>query len=827
MVLAFVLNCSPLAWALERANPEEIGLSSEKLNNLTVYLQQEVESGRMAGAVGIVVRHGRIGYLESVGYHDLESRKEMENDSLFRIASMTKAITAAAVMSLVDEGRLKLDDPVSKYLPEFESLRVIKDLEGEGLETVAAETPITIHQLMAHVSGVHYGWFGPEKIDTQYRESNLSEVFVPINETMRERVARIAANPLKHQPGTAWEYGFSSDILGCVVEEISGLRLDQFLYERIFRPLRMGDSHFKVPEEKQQRLASLYTIDEVETLVKVGAEPITNAFLTFTEDFCYRGNGAFLSGGGGMVSSTMDYARFLQMLLNGGTFEGARILNPESVGIMTENQIGNLRIPFERHGDGYGYGFGVLTQRGKDKDVASVGTFSWGGIFNTYYWVDPQEEMIGILMTQVFPFFHLNLREAFKRLAYEAIDDSGFSKRTWYEKGIENGNPFFNGRQLRVNAPEVSVHERFAIRSEPRSSGLARILIEEDLRDIRRADLYCEVWGGHPGTANKRVSVNGRNQLSFPRVGCEEKNCTHLYPAFNLRPIDLVNGYNSLQFACDSGSTFWGHYIVDNVCLQIGLPDDHAVLTESGLEDFNVVLQVTPKPGRELIELRLKGTSNALKQVDKVVYQARYYGYDENGNRRESDWHGMTKGREFYGMIGESEKRPFLVNWETRMLPAQPEIQFRAFLTFKTDLELLYQTPVLGGVEIPERRNSEVSIHYAKDLPQPFWSRAGNRKSGSIELDFSPSEVESAALQVVCWTGGAGEVENYFTLNGQHFPVAEGHDHQLVYSSFEVDSSLLRKGENRLELISDTEHHGIEVMLPGPALVIRKRIESK
>lgn len=825
-IVTFTIFFVTIGYALERARPEAIGLSEAKLELLTEYLEKEVADGRIAGAVGLIARHGRIGYLEAMGFQDLESSTKMEEDSLFRIASMTKAITAAAIMSLVEEGKLKLEDPLSKYLPEFGEPKVLSDLEGENLVTERASEPITIHQLMAHISGVPYGWFGPEKLDAQYHEADIPDLFIPVDETMRERVARLAKLPLKHQPGTAWEYGLSSDILGVVVEEVSGLNLEQFFHERFLRPLVMGDTHFHLPSEKRSRLAGLYSIDENEKLVRVGSEPVTSAFLTFSDDYNYAGSGNFFSGGGGLASSTIDYARFLQMLLSGGTLDGRRVLAPDSVERMTRNQIGERPIGFEGHGDGFGYGFGVLTQAGKGKDIASVGTYSWGGIFNTYYWVDPQEEMVGILMTQIFPFFHLTIRDDFKRMAYDAIDDSGFARRYWYEKGVENGNPYFNGRQLRVNAPEVSVHERFAVRSEPQSSGMARILVEEDLRQIRRADLYCEIWGGHPGTANKRVTVNGRSVFEIPRVGCEEKHCTHLYPEFNLKATDLVNGYNSLQFACDSGTTFWGHYIVDNACLKVGLKRSDAFLVEAGLESFQVEVVAKEDPNGEVIELKLDGSAGELSRIKKVVYQARYFGYDENGNRLRSDWHGMTKGREPYGMLGDSVKPPFELTWDTSLVPAQFDVQLRALVEFKDlgDTDLVYQTASSKGIAIGKPEDVQVALYESKDLPEPFWSRAERLKQCSIELDCAPSKIEKVELHVVSWTGGAGTVEDYFTLNGTFFPVAEGHAHELVYSRIEIDPKILRKGKNEIKLVSDTEHHGIEIMLPGPALLVRKKL---
>ena len=541
--------------SLERANPAEIGLSSDGLERLTHVLQRHVDDGKIAGTVAAIARHGRLGYLKAIG--DRNDKDVMTTDTLFRIASMTKAITSVGVMSLVDDGTLSLDDPLSKYLPEFASPRVLRNIEGDDLSTSAADREPTIHDLLTHRSGLTYGWFGPEKLDSVYRKHNIPDFFIPIDEPLEDRVRRIANVPLKFQPGTAWDYGVSTDVLGRVIEVASGLTLDQFFRERIFRPLGMSDTHFAVPKKKESRLAGLYTINENETLLAVSGNPVTAGFLKFSADYHHNEN-RFYSGGGGLVSTTSDYLRFLQMLLNQGVLDGHRVLKRKTVSMMTSNQIGDMQVPFPGHGDGFGFGFGVVTDRGTATDESSAGSYSWGGVFNTYFWVDPQEQLIGVLMTQLFPYDHLDLRAAFKQLAYEAIDDSGFEQVHWYQQGAEYANPHFNGRQLRVNAPEASTHPEFASRSEPQSSGMARILIAEDLRKIRRVDLSTEIWGGHPGTTNKRVSVNGRSTHAIPEVGTADHNCTHQYPTFNLRPTDLVNGYNSLQFACDQGDTFWG-----------------------------------------------------------------------------------------------------------------------------------------------------------------------------------------------------------------------------------------------------------------------------
>ena len=806
------------AQSLESCRPTEIGLSPSGLAKITELLQEEVRQGRIAGVVASVARHGRIGYLEAVG--ESTANVPMQQDALFRIASMTKAITSAAVMSLVEDGKLSLDDSLDKHLPEFSSLKLFVDGANnkEGHQT-AIRSP-TIAELLTHRSGFAYGWFGPEEFDSIYRDLQIPDLFVPINESMADRVDRLAQAPLKFKPGSAWEYSLSTDVLGRVVEVVSGLTLEQFFYERFFRPLKMHDTYFAVPNSKANRLAGLYTIDDEKNLVQVGTEPVTAGFLKFSADYCHAEN-RFFSGGGGLVASTTDYLRFLQMLLNGGELEGQRVLTRKTVELMVQNHIGQLSLPFEGHGDGFGYGFGVLTERGLAADVASVGTFSWGGIFNTYYWVDPQKKLVGVIMTQLFPYDHLTLRSDFKQLVYDAIDDSGFERTYWYEKGAENANPHFNGRQLRVNAPEVSVHPEFGSRSEPRSSGMARILIDEDLRSIRRADLVTEVWGGHPGTANKTLVVNGRRKLPIPEVGTESGNCTHHYPRFNLRPIDLVNGYNSLQFSCEQGDTFWGHYIVDNIGVRIGLNAEDSQLVESGLHEFSA--EVGADETETGFAFQLQCEPKYASAIEAVHYQAHYSGYDENGNGWETDWHGMTKQQVPYAVVGTASDFPFRVEWDTQMLPAQEGVEIRAIVEF-AESPLKYRTETTSGLKIAHNEATQVTLFRAENMPSPFWSRANKPKECVINIEVEPELIEAAELHVVAWTGGPGEVENYFTINGYHFPIADGSSHETVYSKLPIDPGLLKKGVNTVRLLSDTTHHGIEILLPGPAVMVKHAI---
>ena len=811
---------------LPMARPAEIGLSDESLQRITDYLQREVDGARIAGAVALIARHGRIGYFEAVGQQDSTRNIPMRRDTIFRIASMTKAVTSAGVMMLVEEGKLSLSDPLSKYLPEFASPRVLADVDGESLHTVAAKRDPTIHDLLTHRSGLTYGWFGPEKLDAIYRKQNVPDLFVPINESIGERVSRVSQVPLKFQPGSNWDYGFSADVLGRVVEVASGLSLDQFFRERIFRPLRMRDTHFSLPNEKLPRLAALYTLDDDKSLKIVGRERVQRGFLKFSADYCLEQNG-FYSGGSGLVSTASDYLRFLQMLLGNGRLDGVRVLDPKSVSMMVRNQIGDMQIPFAGHGDGFGFGFGIVTDREAGADDSSTGSYSWGGIFNTYFWVDPQEEMIGVLMTQIFPYDHLSTRADFKRLAYKAIDDSGFQRVYWYTPGKDHANPHFNRRQLRVNAAEASIHPKFASRSEPRASGMARILIDEDLRRVRRADLALEVWGGHPGTSNKRVSVNGRSLLRFPEVGTAQRHCTHQYPSFNLRPRDLVNGYNSLQFACDQGDSFWGHYIVDNAAIRISPGSSDAKLVSQGLSDFEASVVASRNQGGDEFTFGIKVPPDQMGKIAAVHYQGRYFGYDENGNGRRTDWHGMTNARKPYATLGTSAKRPFDLRWDTSMLPAQKNVQLRAAVEFHGHPDVVFTTKTLKGLTIEKRTNAKVTLYHADNVPSPFWSRAGKTQECEIRLDVEPNQVVAAELHVVSWTGGAGDVAEYFTLNGKHFPVAEGSRHETVYSRVSLEPSLLRKGRNTIRLSSDTKHHGIEILAPGPALMVRHRMSGR
>ncbi|MFT4586893.1 MAG: hypothetical protein ACI9VS_000244 [Candidatus Binatia bacterium] len=399
--------------------------------------------------------------------------------------------------------------------------------------------------------------------------------------------------------------------------------------------------------------------------------------------------------------------------------------------------------------------------------------------------------------------------------------EGAFWRTHWYERGIEHGNPSFT-RRMRINSPEVSLHPRFGKRKEARENGLMLIRAEEDLFQVTAAEYYAELWGGHPGTANKRVSVNGRSIYEVPEVGTEDEHCAYSYPSTPLKITDLVNGYNAFQWAVDQGSTFWGHAMVDNACLRVALTNTHPDLGKLGLADFRATVEASAFGGdREGFALRLD--TSKTDTIARVDYQAWFRGYDDNGNLKETDWHGFTFKREPAEWIGSSTKEPFAVDWDTSMLPAQKDAAVRAMIRFRDSTNVVYLTGDSSGLEIRKPAGVAVELFAPRDLPKKFWARAGRLKTCHISLKMKAASIERAELYVKSWTGGAGKVEDYFKLNGRHYPVAEGSGHEIQFNRLPVDADLLKRDDNRIELLSDTEHHGIEIVYPGPALMVRWR----
>ncbi len=396
-----------------------------------------------------------------------------------------------------------------------------------------------------------------------------------------------------------------------------------------------------------------------------------------------------------------------------------------------------------------------------------------------------------------------------------------FLRSYWYEKGIEHGNPFYNKR-FRVNSPEASIHPDFMFRSEARENGMMQILIDENLREVDRAFLYAELWGGHPGTENKRVSINGRNTYQIPETGTAYENCSHSYPIIPLKISDLVNGYNAIQFACDKGKSFWGHFIVDNACLVMILKNDHPDLKRLGLTDFYPQIIISENPNNETIKVNLSCPSSFMETISEVYYFGHYNSYDENGNCQTDDWHGFTKDRIPTANIGTITEPPFEISWDISMIPDQNDIAISALIKFKEiqSISCLISSP--DKLKTPNRGNL-INLYSSNNLPKPFWSRANNKKTCNIELDIKSDQIEKAEMHVVLWDGGQGTIGEPFKLNDFPISVTGNGRHDVLYRIVDIDPKLLRKGSNEISLLSDTDHHGIEILLPGPALMIRRK----
>lgn len=409
---ALVAAPAVAAQSLPVATPEEVGLSSERLERVAAVFERYAEDERLAGAVGMVLRDGKVAWSDAWGTRDLDAGDPMEEDDIFRIYSMTKPVTSVAVMILHEEGRFSLNDPVGRYLPELAGARVARLSEAdaddaeEEIPTEPARRPVTIQDLLRHTSGLTYGVFSNTPVDQLYRERNVLG-----QPTLEEMVSVLGDLPLVYQPGTEWHYSVSTDVLARLVEVVSGQRFDEFLRERIFEPLGMDDTGFYVPESKHDRLAGSYGHTGPDRALEVG------------DTAGFREPPSFLSGGGGLVSTAPDYARFAQMLLNGGELDGVRILAPGTVEMMTVDHLADAGTGFLSPGWGFGLGFTVKKEPGLDGMPGSVGNYYWFGVQGTSFWIDPEEDLVGVFMVQIRPNRDVTFRQRFKTLVYQAVVD--------------------------------------------------------------------------------------------------------------------------------------------------------------------------------------------------------------------------------------------------------------------------------------------------------------------------------------------------------------------------------------------------------------------
>ena len=396
----------------KRAPVGRLGFSAERLARIDRAMQERVDNGTIAGAVGLVLRDGQVVYERAVGWADLEAKRKMPADAIFRIASQSKAITTTAIMILVEEGKVSLSDQVSRFLPAYAKTTVAVTADS----IVPARRPITIFDLLTHTAGISYGT--DAKVAPKYQAVGLGPAAgygwytADKDEPVCTTMERLAALPFVAQPGQSFVYGYNTDILGCVVERASGISLDEFIRRRITGPLGMKDTHFFLPVEKRDRLAAVYA-------------SVADGKVQRAPDGA-RGQGHYVdgprrsfAGGAGLVSTARDYARFLQMLLNGGTLDGVRLLSPRTIDVMATNQVGSL---YGTNGMGFGLGFSTTERSGAD-GFTSVGTYGWGGAYATVYKVDPKERLVIVFMVQMLP-NGSDLREKFPTLVYQALIDS-------------------------------------------------------------------------------------------------------------------------------------------------------------------------------------------------------------------------------------------------------------------------------------------------------------------------------------------------------------------------------------------------------------------
>lgn len=410
-VVLLLLVSSLWAQDLPTAKPEDVGLSSERLQRLSAVFQAYATDKKMAGSVVLIARHGKVAYFNSFGKRDIESNSDMKNDAIFRIASQTKALVSVGIMILQEEGKLLINDPVDKYIPEFKESTVAVPREGGGYDVVKAKRAITLRDLLTHTAGISYGG-GPAA--DKWKEAGITGFyFAERDEPVAATIARMAKLPMDAHPGEKYIYGYNTDILGVVIEKASGKSLDEFITSRILMPLGMKDTHFYLPQDKLNRFATVYSAFADKPLERAPEEG------TVTSQGAYvKGPRKSFSGGAGLLSTATDYAKFLQMMLNKGTLNGTRILAPSTVELMTASHTGKIDF---RPGQGFGLGFSVVKDLGDRGTPGSVGEYGWGGAYGSTYWVDPKEDMVVVYMKQLIPSNNLDDQNKLRTLVYQAI----------------------------------------------------------------------------------------------------------------------------------------------------------------------------------------------------------------------------------------------------------------------------------------------------------------------------------------------------------------------------------------------------------------------
>jgi CubicO group peptidase (beta-lactamase class C family) len=423
-LFAFIVYTSPAqthSKVLTDATPESGGFLASRLARLDSGMNDWVKKNWINGSVALIARNGKIVFDKAYGYNDMDTKKPLDKNGIFRIASQTKAITTVAVMMLWEEGKFSLDDSVAKFIPSFANETVLNTYNpaDTSYTTVRAKRPVTIRDLLTHTSGLGYPGIGTQQENAIYAKANLSGGVGVKDQKLSDAMNRLGSVPLFFQPGEQWKYGLSADVLGYLVEIWSGMSLEDFFAKRIFQPLGMKDTYFNLPASKGPRLVNFFIQDSTGAIKKrdktFGGALDMNYPLQKTNYF---------SGGGGLVSTIYDYAVFLQMLLNGGEYNGVRLLARNTVRMMTMNQIGDLFVNLGvKTENKFGFGFSLITENGSRLGPSQAGTYAWGGVFSTSYWVDPKENMIVLIYRQMWGPHVADTDKAFRTLVYQAIND--------------------------------------------------------------------------------------------------------------------------------------------------------------------------------------------------------------------------------------------------------------------------------------------------------------------------------------------------------------------------------------------------------------------
>ncbi len=408
--------------AVAAPTPEDVGLSSARLERITTAIRNSVDDKRLAGGVALVARHGKVVYFKALGMADRDAQKPMKTDSIFRICSMTKPITAVAVLMLYEEGKFELNQPVADFLPEFKNMKVLdppspQDKTSPPGTLADAKRPITIRHLLTHTSGLTYQWNA--RLGKAYNDAGMGSGILQQEGTIGDGVKKLAAQPLLFQPGDAWEYSLADDVLGRLVEVASGMPFDQYLQEHIFKPVGMKDTQFYLPEDKVARIARAYTYYADKGLQPIAdGQVIQEGLFSYSADYPYRGPRTFFAGGAGLTSTPEDYYRFCQMLLNNGKVGDTRLLSRKTVELLHQNHVQT-----QTNDIAYGLGFGVTSDPRFLTELGSIGAYYWSGFYYTSFVIDPKEDMVVVFMGQLHPSGGLNLSDKVIRLAYQAIND--------------------------------------------------------------------------------------------------------------------------------------------------------------------------------------------------------------------------------------------------------------------------------------------------------------------------------------------------------------------------------------------------------------------